>query len=201
MSLSIFVIDHQLNLAVRYKNYLIAFLASDNDLLPLFEKLFFHVVVDFACKTWNFHKILEVVNVTQDLELELLPWVFVLVDSASHLVHDLRVATAQILEDSFVQSSHCAVIRTLDGGGSHFSYQNRYLSEVLSLVYLVDVLAILKVVLNPNFAIPLGNEVKRLPNLPLDDDCVLREVKMGGKVVDNKVDKILAFIKDRVRGD
>ena len=127
----------------KHKHDTLAHFVDIDDLGPFLVVLLLHVVVDLAEEPLlRLGTLLleligvearEVVDLVEELDLELLPLIFVLHGVLLQLDEDVLEALAHVEEDGLVDAGHGAVVRALDCGSSWSVCQKGQLTEVVTL--------------------------------------------------------------------
>jgi len=188
----------ELDCPLNNKDESVAALPGPDNLSSLLYELLLHEVVDLFKKLIVKVRGVEVVDLLQEGLLELLPGIVVSLSLLLHFKEDIREAIAEVIEYFLGKPGESAVVRTFDCGRPGLLSQEGYLSEVFSLKHLLDVSIVLHVVLDPDFAVTLGNEIHAIPLLVLLDDHILGQVQQSGHVVDQKFYDILIPFEYRI---
>jgi len=99
----------------------------------------------------------KVFDLLQNLDLELSPRIGVFQSFFLHLDQNIREVAAKLVEYSFMDACHGAVVRALHTRRPWGVCQYGYLSEVVSLLKLLHKHIVFHMVFHPDHAVTFGN--------------------------------------------
>jgi len=128
------MVEHsQLDQAFDNENYVVGLLLLRSNFRAFVENPLLHVMLDLIQKReLVVFGLFQVIDHSQQADLELLPRIPILETSFLHLSNDLREVVAQFHQSRFVNLGQGAVIRSLHGGRADTSVEEGELSEVVA---------------------------------------------------------------------